>query len=383
MKLSSVVALLLTLLVSFLVGSHELVQSQIKGVLMPPIEFKSSALAGRLQDYFLKDEYLNKAVDDWYNQLSDTARIGQLIMPAWDSATSVETLSDLIKNETVGGFMVLRSDFSRDDIEALKKANSNSVPLLVSVDAEPSLLKYRFNNPVFRGETVDLKTTKEITNTGAIITDELKNLGLNLNFAPVYDVNKNRTVIAGRSFSDNPTEVAEKAQKLADVFMKNGVIATAKHFPGHGLVSGDTHKSLQTIVGEFKELEPFKAAIKHETPVMMVGHLAVQNSAYDTDGLPATLSPVIMQQLLRSELGFKGVAITDAMNMQAVANIEDADIKALQAGVDIVLMPKDPAALNTQVQQLADKDALFKAEIETKIKRVLRLKLVWALQKYY
>ena len=325
---------------------------------------------------------MESKVNAWYETLTPTARVGQLIMPAWDNETSAEDLGALIENQTVGGFMVLNKIFTPKLITELEALNPNRVPLLVSVDAEPSLLKYRFTKPVFKKETSDLKTETQINKVSGLITTDLKHFGMNLNFAPVYDLGTNKTVIGTRAFSDKPAEVQIRANLMSKAFMAGGVIPTAKHFPGHGTVGGDTHLESQTIAGTLVELSQFKSAIKAEIPVVMVGHLTVKNKIYDTDGLPATLSSVMMTDLLRNEMAFEGVIITDAMNMLAVSDIEDAALKSLIAGADIVLMPQDPAALNKDIQDLLMIEPVFAPEFEAKIKRVLRLKLVWRLSKY-
>ncbi|NCP66696.1 glycoside hydrolase family 3 protein [bacterium] len=383
MKGRDILMIALVLALSCVLGTTPMVKAAIKNKLMPKVEVeKLTQMQGQLSDYFLEDAYLESLVDDWYNSLSSTARVGQLIMPAWDNETNLDTLKVLIETEAVGGYMVLNKTFTPELIADLEMANPNIVPLLVSVDAEPSLLKYRFEDPVYEKETKDLDTTELINKVTKDIADELKRFGMNLNFAPVYDLGTNKSVIGARAFSDDPEIVQERANLMARDFMRANIIPTAKHFPGHGLVSGDTHLELQTITEPLKELESFKSAITAQIPMVMVGHLAVKNETCDTDGLPATLSSLMMTDLLREELGFKGLIITDAMNMQAVSEIEDADLKALLAGADIVLMPLDAAKLNQDIQELLMIEPVFAPEFEAKIKRVLRLKLVQRLSKY-
>jgi beta-N-acetylhexosaminidase len=383
MKFRDLIILCGVLATSFFVGRIEWVQSNIKAQLMPvpQLEF-ISGVQGELEDYFLSDTFLDSKVDAWYENLSPTARVGQLIMPAWDNQTSVADLGTLIENETIGGFMILNDSFTADAIAELEALNPNKGPLLVSVDAEPSLLKYRFEKPVFEKETSDLKTVTEINKVSGLIADDLKRFGMNLNFAPVYDLGTNTTVIGDRAFSDEPEMVQTRANLMSKAFMQKNVIPTAKHFPGHGTVTGDTHLELQTITDALTELPQFKSAIKAQIPVVMVGHLAIENETYDTKGLPSTLSPAIMTNLLREEMGFEGVIITDAMNMLAVSDIEDADLLSLIAGADIALMPLEAEKLNQDIQELLMAEPLFQPDFEAKIKRVLRLKLVWRLSQY-
>lgn len=383
MKLKDLLLILGVLGLSFFVGNLESVKTKIKATLLPSMDFPEISTArGEIQDYFLDDNFLNAQVDAWYESLSVTARVGQLIMPAWDTQTSVEALGALVESETIGGFMILNKEFTAESIATVEALNPNNVPLLVSVDAEPSLLKYRFNDPVYTKETADLKTNAEIKRVTKLIADDLKTFGMNLNFAPVYDLGTNKTVIGTRAFSAKPNEVQTRANLMSQAFMAEGIIPTAKHFPGHGTVEGDTHLELQTITDPLTELPSFKAAIKAQIPIVMVGHLAVKNENYDTKGEPATISSLMMQDLLRDEMGFEGVIITDAMNMQAVSSFEDADLKSLLAGADIALMPLDAAQLNQDIQELLMIEPVFAPEFEAKVKRVLRLKLAWRLSLY-
>lgn len=383
MSLRDIFWLSIVLLISIYLGNRPLVQSAVKAIFMPAVEpVILSEMQGHLSDFFLNDSALNQSVNRWYKSLSPTAQAGQLIMPAWSTVYDFELLKTLIKNQTVAGFMVLNKEFTPEKIAILKAENPNTVPLFVSIDAEPSLLKYRFNKPVYEKETQDLKSVADIKMVTINIADDLKRFGMNVNFAPVYDLGINESVIGTRAFSNDPEIVQASANLMALGFMQANIMPTAKHFPGHGLVSGDTHLELQTITSPLNEITQFKSAIKAQIPIIMVGHLAVKNETYDTTGLPATLSTIMMKDLLREALGFKGLIITDALNMLAVNEIEDADLKALIAGADIVLMPHDAERLNQKIQALMAEDTDLAREIEQKIKRVLRLKLVWRLSNY-
>ncbi len=214
---------------------------------------------------------------------------------------------------------------------------------------------------------------------GKGISEFLQDYGVNLNFAPVYDRGVNQSVINTRAFSTDPGDVIVRANQLANIFKADNIIPTAKHFPGHGLVTEDTHVESATITGPLRELSQFEAAIRNKIPVIMVGHLAVESDYVNTQGLPATVSKDVMQTLLREEMQFDGIIITDAMNMAAVTKIPNAEIRALQAGADIILMPANSRALNQEILTLIETDPDFANLIEDKVKRVLRLKAVWAL----
>lgn len=333
-----------------------------------------------IDDYFKEGLVMEALVDRWYQSLTLEQRLAQLVMPAYESSTSRAKLLNWINGDYIGGFMILRSDLKPRDVAEIVEENKMNVPLLISVDAEPSLFANRFPNLQSVAETSSLKTPEAIVENAELIAFVLRKYGINLNFAPVYDVSNNQEVIGNRSFGSTEKEVSSRANLFAQVMKDSGIIATAKHFPGHGNVSGDTHNSLLMIEGDLTEIGAFKSAIQTRIPIMMVGHLAVSGSAdYQTDGLPATLSEKIMKKLLREDLGFKGVVITDAMNMGAVNFIADKDLKSLRAGADIVLMPNNPVQLQKSLLRAVREDPEFAVEVEKKVKRVLRLKLAWRL----
>ncbi len=344
-----------------------------------------------IEDFFEENLYLGRMIEQFYSSLSMSQRVAQVIMPSLDNVNSLEKISELIQNDKISGFMVLNKNIVQKDILKLKKLAKkySSVPLFISMDAEPSLLKYRISDfQVFSDVkkikdipvTSSLKDKKDIAKFGGVIAENLKYLGVNINFAPVYDFGKNQAIISDRSFGGTAKEVSVRANLFAESQLAKNIFPTAKHFPGHGNVSGDTHKSLQTINGEFVELEAFASAIKNKIPLMMVGHLAVEkNKKYNTDGLPATLSKKIIKDLLREKLKFKGLIVTDAMNMGGVSSIKNRGLKSLKAGSDIILMPENVEKLHENIVNELILNKKFAQEFELKVKRVLRLKILWRL----
>ncbi len=223
-------------------------------------------------------------------------------------------------------------------------------------------------------------TEAVVTNTGKI-NEIVKRVGVRLNFAPVVDIAANKSVINKRSFGSNPDTIITLSGQFVKTSQDAGIATTLKHFPGHGAVKGDSHKQSVYIDGALTELNTFKALIQSETPpiAVMVGHIIVKNNErYNTKGLPATLSPVIVTDLLRHELGFEGIITTDALNMEAAAKVPDADWKAVQAGVDLVLMPADARALNKRIVDALAKNDAVSRQLEASIKRIIKLKLALA-----
>lgn len=273
--------------------------------------------------------------------------------------------------------MLLKSGIQKTEVDQIQLFN-NRYPLLLASDAEPSLMQYRFPQKNGFMKTDTIHTVEQSQQQAEKISLLLNSLGANINFAPVYDNKQNKTVIGNRSFGKNDTNIQNLANVFSDTSKQFGIVPTAKHFPGHGAVSGDTHKKLQTIKGELTELNNFQSAIEKNIPIMMVGHLAVEseNIGIDTKGLPATLSKKISTDLLQNELGFKGLVVTDAMNMHALNGFEDADIRALEAGMDILLMPRNVEKTYNRILKKIETDKDFKNQINKKIFKILKMKIV-------
>jgi beta-N-acetylhexosaminidase len=218
---------------------------------------------------------------------------------------------------------------------------------------------------------------------GRITAIEGRAVGIHMNYAPVADVNINpdNPIINTRSFGEDPGSVGRLTRAFIRGSQENGMIATAKHFPGHGDTAQDSHLLLPTVTGDRArldkvELYPFKIAIEGGVQAIMTAHLAVP--ALDpTPNMPATLSPAIMTGLLRKELGFKGLIVTDALDMGGVTNAysdEDMSLKALGAGVDILLMPRDPALTVRTVIEAVRSGMVPIARIDDSVRRILEAK---------
>lgn len=332
-----------------------------------------------LQDYFSDSEILEGKVDAAYDSLSKRQRVAELLMPAVGSnGYPVATIEKMIATDAIGGFMLLGKGVSKADIASLRKKALlyKDVPLLVSIDAEPSLVSSRLPAIGSVNKTSSYKSVELVESVAGEISSFIKEYGFSVNFAPVYDINKNQAVIGSRSHGSNTKNASRLANAFSEVSMNMNVVPVAKHFPGHGNVIGDSHKLLPVISSDLVELDSFISAIDAGIPMIMTGHLAVEGGEYDTGGKPATLSPVIQKDLLRDELGFKGVVITDAFNMHALKGFSNIELESLKAGADIILMPQENSTVLIEaVLQEAERDAVFAQELEAKVKRVLRLKL--------
>jgi len=273
-----------------------------------------------LNDFFKYDATLEQKVDDIFETLSDTSRAGQMIIPAagkWGKPQ--EKLNELVSKNYVGGILLLngtKEGFTKmvNDFNALNKEN-NGLPLLYSADAEPSLIGYKIKNcaPVKKANL--MISRKEVRKFAASICGDLKDIGINYNYAPVVDMSPNE-VISYRAFGDNSDTAKVWSGVFIEETQKQGIVATAKHFPGHGYVKGDTHKKLVYIDGKMKEVDNYIPLIEAGVLSIMVAHIAIQNNdKYNTNDLPSSVSRPIVTDLLKNEMKFKGLVVTDAMNM--------------------------------------------------------------------
>src|SRR5690606_22216296 len=218
-------------------------------------------------------------------------------------------------------------------------------------------------------------TTEDARIMASEIASLLNGMGITQNYAPVCDYGYNKEIINSRSFGGNEMNIGTLAVEFIKATQDNGVVATAKHFPGHGNVSGDSHNKVVYINGELDELSIFKEAIDGGVISVMSGHIAIKNNSnYNTNGLPATLSSDILEGLLREELGFKGLIITDGMNMGAVTKINNASYKAFLAGCDLILMEPDERGLHSDILNGMN-DPAIKSRVDESVKRIIRAKV--------
>ncbi|MBV8552433.1 MAG: hypothetical protein JOY54_14110 [Acidobacteriaceae bacterium] len=260
-------------------------------------------------------------------------------------------------------------------------------PLLVGSDFERGASMRvaetaRFPYLMAFGAAHDLAATREL---GAATAREARALGVNWVFAPDADVNNNpdNPIINVRSFGEDPQTVSDAVSAFIDGAhsdLKSYVLVSAKHFPGHGDTAEDSHLQLAVLSQpkqriESVELLPFRAAIQHGADSIMTAHLAVP--ALDAANLPATLSQNILTGLLRDELGFKGIIVTDALEMQGIAGLYsqgEAAVRSIEAGADVLLMPTDPEACIRAVMSAVESGRLSRKRIDASVVRVLAAK---------
>ena len=275
--------------------------------------------------------YKGKWVDSVFNSLDEKERIAQFIMvPALSNRDSLHTieLETMIKEYGIGGIAFFQGGPIRQINMINRFQKVSKVPLLMGIDAEWGLgmrldSSMRFPYQVALGA---IRNDSLIYDMGREIGKQLKNVGIQMNFAPVVDVNNNpkNPVINYRSFGSDPARVASKGIAYMKGLQAESIIPTAKHFPGHGDTQTDSHLALPQIKHDVErldavELRPFKELINSGLQGIMVAHLNIP--ALDPEpGIPTTLSAKVIEEKLRGELGFKGLVVTDALNMKGVAD---------------------------------------------------------------
>ena len=348
--------------------------------LTPEVPKPETEIKFKLTDFLSANSDLDNAVNDVLKQLDDTAIIAQLIMPAVGKYGQTQAMiEDHINRRIIGGVLMLngtKSEFT-SMISSFEKTNKSlgNLPFLYSADAEPSLVNRKITGSTPVKKAAEISSLDEVIKVAQQISTDLNDIGINYNFAPVVDVAGNATV-GYRGFGSKPEQLIPWSNTFIQETQNKNIIATAKHFPGHGLVSGDTHSSLQTIDGELKEISTYPELIKQGVLSIMVAHIAViNNKKYQTNGLPSTCSKSIVTDLLKNELEFNGLIVTDAMNMGGVVNVPQSASKAIEAGCHIVLMPVDAAKTHQELLARYKKDKEFKAQVIEAAKHVIRMKI--------
>lgn len=336
------------------------------------------------------------------NNLTLDQKIGQLFMVAAVADEKIaknciesksyrmdkEYITTLIEQYGIGGIIYLGKSDAEKQIRRTQHFQSlSTIPLLISQDLEPGrvgISRLPAMSCFYNNQALAKYNNREITQgTGLAIGHMCKTMGIHINFAPVADINNNpnNPVINDRSFGNTAEFVTKHALAFAQGLNDANIIACAKHFPGHGDTTIDSHKELPIIPHDRDrlhavELHPFKQLIAAHIPAIMIGHLELP-AFEEQPKLPASLSKKIVTDLLQKELGFTGLIITDALDMCAITNYYSngqAELQALLAGNDILLCPVDvPAAIATIKQAIAD-HLITEQEINAHVEKILRVK---------
>jgi len=342
----------------------------------------------------IEEDPIEKLAQEKLDSMTLEEKIGQMII----LTTSDTSLSDTLKNtmQTIqpGGYILMGYNFTTYDQTKKFIADMQTlsdIPMIISTDQEGGqvqrLQSLDDGNPLFIPRMYDLGKTgdEELAyQVGKVMAQQLRSLGINVTYAPDVDIfsNKNNTVIGKRSFGHTAELVSRMAISLGKGLEDNDVIATYKHFPGHGDTAADSHNALPIIRKSYEELKkleliPFENAIRNQAKIIMIGHLALPNITNDT--IPASLSKKIITDLLKTDLGYQGLVITDALNMGALTNNyteEQIYTMAIEAGVDLLLMPKNVENVVRYV-----KSNIGEERIDESVVKILTFKYKYLTQK--
>ena len=338
---------------------------------------------------------MNHWADSVFDSLSMDERIGQLFMIVADvktSAQNVQKLKRYVREQKIGGVLFHKGNPADQAFLTNQMQAEARVPLFVSLDGEWGLSMRlsgttRFPKNMMLGA---IENKLLIRKYGEEVARQCKEMGIHINFAPDLDVNSNEEnpVIGIRSFGENPHAVAEKGIAYSKGLEENGIISVAKHFPGHGDTSEDSHETLPAIYHNRErldsvELVPFREYIRQGFAGMMTGHLYIP--ALDKrKGRAASLSQAVVTELLQNELEFNGLCFTDALAMKG-AGPKKADnpcVQALLAGNDILLAPRAPISDFKAVKEAVQEGTIPMAYIESKCLKILKYKYIAGLHHY-
>ena len=334
----------------------------------------------------------NSWVEEQINNMSIEEKIGQMLIVTDSSTIADEDLLKKLEIIKPGGFILFSDNIEsyEQTTKLIEDINSTAdIPMFISIDQEggrvarikklsdtevtiiPSMYKL--------GLTKDEELAYEV---GKVVGEELRALNINMDFAPVLDIysNPENTVIGDRAFGSTAEIVSNMALSFSQGLESTGVISVYKHFPGHGDTYEDSHNTLPIITKtkeELMELEliPFKDAIEIGADVIMVGHLAVPSITGNST--PASLSKEVITELLKKELGFNGIVITDALNMGALTEQyteEEIYINAINAGIDILLMPEFNNETIEIILKGVEEGTIKVEEINDSVEKILELK---------
>lgn len=337
---------------------------------------------------FSQNQEREKWVDSVFQKLDLEQKIAQLFMiPVYSGGNErqFQVVENLIEKHEIGGLIFMQGDPTRQIKLTNRFQCLSDVPLLIGMDLEWGL-GMRLDSTLSFPRQMTLGAIKNdslIYAMGAEIARQMKILGVHMNFAPVADINSNpdNPVIGTRSFGSNKKQVTEKAIAYMKGLQENGILACAKHFPGHGDTWQDSHLTLPVVKHNKNSLDtleiyPFQKLAYAGVSAIMSGHL--QLPALDSrKNMPASLSDKVVHNILRKELRYEGLIITDALNMRAVAdNYQngEAEVMALLAGNDILLFSENVPEAIRRIKKAIKKKRIPLARIEESTKRVLRAK---------
>ncbi len=347
----------------------------------------------------ISDAEIRKAeswVNTTYNSLSQDEKLGQLFIVALYTNKGedfIDKVRNIVTNDKIGGLILMQDDAARE-INLVNEFQAKSkIPLMIGMDAEWGVFQriataHKFPWAITLGAIQDKNLIYQMSQK---IAEDCKRMGINWDFAPVVDVNTNPSnpIIGNRSFGSDVPNVIASGLAYANGLQDANILAAIKHFPGHGDTDTDSHLDLPVVSHQLErlnsiEIAPFKALMNKGIGGVMVAHLYVP-ALEKEKGIPASISKNIITGVLKEKLGYKGLIITDALNMGAVANkfkAGELDAAAFKAGNDIMLFSQDVATGKRLIQKAIDKGEIPQSRLEESVKKILLTKYYLGLSQY-
>lgn len=336
-------------------------------------------------------------VDSVFNTLTPKEKVAQLFLVRAHTNLGqkyIDSVAQVVQDEHLGGLVVFQGGPVRH-VEMFNRYQSLAkVPLMMTFDGEWGLGMRMPDSTLSFPYQMTLGAVQDnqlIYRMGREVALDFHRIGMHFNFAPDVDINNNpkNPVIGIRSFGDNKYNVTQKAKAYMDGMVDGGILASIKHFPGHGDTDVDSHYDLPQLPFDKKRLDslemyPFKELIKAGAPAVMVAHMNIP-SLDDTPNMPSSISKKVVTDLLRNELGFKGLTVTDAMDMKGVKKFfpnGEADVQAIIAGHDLLEVSENSKRAIDLILKAIEEGRIAQADIDARVKRVLAAKLWLGLDKY-
>lgn len=328
-----------------------------------------------------EERYVNKIIAE----MTTRQKIAQLMMVSIDSYQTPEMRAErdsMVIKEGIGGFIVMDDQLLRSMARISELQSISRIPLAVGIDGEwgPSM---RFAEMPFFPKAIQLGALPNdslVYEMGLAVGKQCKDLGIQINFAPVVDININprNPVINSRSFGSDRDKVALYGSAYMRGMQDAGIYACAKHFPGHGDTEVDSHTDLPTLTFsrerlDTMELVPFKKLINDGVKMVMLGHLNIPS----LDTITSSISYKVVTELLKNELGFKGIVVSDGLGMKGVAKDKTAAEVAYlvyKAGIDLLLMPRDPIGGIDLIETAIKNGELSEEDLNNRVRKILLMK---------
>lgn len=359
--------------------------------------FTTAVFAQKKPDFIPFINQKHAWVDSVFNTLTPKQKIGQLFLVRAHTNLGekyIDSVAKVIEKEQLGGLVVFQGGPVRHANMFNKYQKASKVPLLITFDGEWGLGMRMPDSTIsypYQMTLGAIQNNSLIYDMGRQIAKDFLRIGMHFNFAPVVDINNNpkNPVINFRSFGDDKNNVTQKAKAYMDGMVAGGILASLKHFPGHGDTDVDSHYDLPQLKFDKKrlmelEIFPFKELIQAGAPSVMVAHMNIP--ALDaTPNIPSSISKKVVTDLLRNELGFKGLTVTDAMDMKGVKKHfpnGEADVMAITAGHDLLEVSENSARAIDLIEKAIKSGRISQADLDARVKKVLAAKLWLGLNKY-